>query len=779
MDKGEIVEIGTHDELMNKKDKYFHLIKNQEMNIDHEPIFDEEEEEDENTRRQKRISKQQETILNQTLSRSSICDSLNDNTHNRNSLIKFQNLITSSTIPAENSIISYDYEDYAKKDKENKENDENNNNDVDEGEKALLNKYIDKGLDTVTKEEFANIRVFKKMHWKRFIQLNKKYWFLFLLGLLGTLMTSCLQSSLSYIYAATLNSFNEHGEKLLQSGYYWSSVFIFLGIIACIANIADTLSFQSATALLAYHLRGNMFKNILHQEIAYFDQHKEADLNDQVMESTESISDNNSGSLTSKLSLEVDLMSSINKNISEFIYALFGFIISIIIAFICSWKISLFISTVVPCSLISIYMRMKAIRNKNELIRMTIVNSSNVVSEVVTNIKTVMELNLQDKYITKYSSALNKPQKSLERKYFNSNIWSGITNMFQYIAAMIGLYCSARFIENNTVNFTLAYTVINAFDATLSSILSISNIAPNYDKAVEAFGHILEILDRKSAINSSDKSGITKRDPAEADKIQAQPYEDEEFLKCNVEMKDLKFAYPSRPKNIILNFDEKNNAIKLPFGKKCGIVGSSGCGKSTLIALLLRWYDPNRGGIYIDQINTKDYNLKWLRNQMSIVSQDPSLFNMTIRDNIRYGKLDATQEEIEMAAKKANIHDFIVSLPEGYDTVIGGTSTSKMSGGQKQRIAIARAIIREPKILLLDEATSALDAESELLVQKALDEFSSGRTTIAIAHRLSTLKDFDFLIVIKDGKIEEMGTPEELLMRNGEYSSLVKAGNLK
>jgi ATP-binding cassette subfamily B (MDR/TAP) protein 1 len=423
---------------------------------------------------------------------------------------------------------------------------------------------------------------------------------------------------------------------------------------------------------------------------------------------------------------------------------------------------------------------MKSIRNKNELIRSTFVNSSAVVSEVFTNVKTVFELNLQNKYINKYDESLYKPQKSLEHKYIKSNVWSSCTSVAKYIAIIIGYIFTAKYIDNGTVVFAKAYTTIEAFNIGIGSIISIGTIAPTYDKAVEAFGKILEILDRKSKIDPLDESGIKKLDQdssSDQAQIQTEFHQKEEFFEGNITIKELKFAYPSRPNNVILQFDEINSKIEIPYGKKCGIIGSSGCGKSTFIALLLRWYDPNRGGIYIDDINTKDYNLKWLREKMSIVNQDSSLFNMSVADNIRYGKQNATQEEIEDAAKKANIHDFIQSLPEGYNTIIGSAGTSKMSGGQKQRIAIARAIIRKPKILLLDEATSALDAESELLVQKALDEFSSGRTTIAIAHRLSTLKDFDYLIVIKEGKIEEMGSPKELLEKKGEYYSMVKAGN--
>ncbi|ORX77010.1 P-loop containing nucleoside triphosphate hydrolase protein, partial [Anaeromyces robustus] len=686
MEKGEIIETGTHDELMKKKGAYYGLIKNQEMNL---------------------ISSSSHT----------------DNRIKRNTLNSAIESIPS--IDTENIDIN--------KDKDNKQKQKE-------------------------EEEFAHVRVFKKMHWKRYLKYNKNYWLPLVIGIIGTIIDSTVQPVYSYIYSGALSSFTEVGTKLLENGLFWSKMFIVLGIVNFTSCILQNCGLSTATALLGYKLRSGMFNSMIHQEMAYFDQNKVADLNDDVIKQTRS--SNNSGSLTSKLSLEVDLMKTFNNDLANLGKFIITFILCITISYINSFKLALIISIILPICVLSIYMGMKSIRNKNELIRSTFVDSSTVVSEIFTNIKTVLELNQQEKYIDKYNYSLYKPQRNLEHKYLVNNIWSAFTNISHFIASLVGYYFTAKFIENGTTEFERAYTCIKAFDIAISSLVGVSGIAPTYDKAVEAFGHILEILDRKSEINSSEKSGIIKI---------------YEYFKGNLAIKDIKFAYPSRPNNIVLDFDEKNNnKFEIPYGKKCGIVGSSGCGKSTIIALILRWYDPIRGGIFIDDINNKDYNLKWLREQMSIVTQEAYLFNVSIRENILYGKPEATQKEIEEAAKKANIHDFIVSLPEGYDTVIGGSGTSKMSGGQKQRVAIARAIIRNPKILLLDEATSALDAESELLVQKALDEFSNGRTTIAIAHRLSTLKNYDYLLVIKEGKIEEMGTPDELLEKKGEYYSMIE-----
>lgn len=243
-----------------------------------------------------------------------------------------------------------------------------------------------------------------------------------------------------------------------------------------------------------------------------------------------------------------------------------------------------------------------------------------------------------------------------------------------------------------------------------------------------------------------------------------------------VEFRDVHFRYPTRPAQPVL----RGIDLIVKPGQYIALVGASGCGKSTTIALLERFYDPLSGGIYVDGKEISTVNVNDYRSFIALVSQEPTLYQGTVRENVLLGmdSENVTDEQIEFACREANVYDFIMSLPDGFSTSVGSKG-SMLSGGQKQRIAIARALLRDPKILLLDEATSALDSESEHLVQAALDKAAKGRTTIAIAHRLSTIQKADVIYVFDEGKIVEHGDHSELMKKGGRYSELVSLQNIE
>src|SRR6266545_3635567 len=254
-------------------------------------------------------------------------------------------------------------------------------------------------------------------------------------------------------------------------------------------------------------------------------------------------------------------------------------------------------------------------------------------------------------------------------------------------------------------------------------------------------------------------------------------------VKGEITLEGVKFSYPARPTVQVV----KGLNLTFAAGKTAALVGASGSGKSTIISLMERFYDPTDGVVKLDGHNVKDLNLKWLRNQIGLVSQEPILFATTIRNNVAHGLINTQYENyseeekdllIKEACIKANSDGFISKLPNGYNTMVGERGFL-LSGGQKQRVAIARAIVSDPRMLLLDEATSALDTQSEGIVQDALDKAAAGRTTITIAHRLSTIKDADIIHVMGDGLVLESGNHEELLASNGDYSRLVQAQKLR
>lgn len=281
--------------------------------------------------------------------------------------------------------------------------------------------------------------------------------------------------------------------------------------------------------------------------------------------------------------------------------------------------------------------------------------------------------------------------------------------------------------------------------------------APDLAKARNAAVSLKSLFDRKPEIDSWSPDG-TKVPTMEG----------------NVEFKDVHFAYATRPDQPAL----RGLTMRIKPGQYIAFVGPSGCGKSTAIALMERFYDPLVGGTFVDGAKISSLNLKEYRSHLALVSQEPNLYGGTIRENILLGtdREDISEEEIVRCCKDANIYDFISSLPSGLDTLVGSKGCM-LSGGQKQRIAIARALIRRPKILLLDEATSALDSESEKVVQAALDAAAEGCTTIAVAHRLSTVKNADVIYVFNQGRVVESGTHDELMQEKGRYFELVGLQN--
>ncbi|VAH01977.1 unnamed protein product [Triticum turgidum subsp. durum] len=389
---------------------------------------------------------------------------------------------------------------------------------------------------------------------------------------------------------------------------------------------------------------------------------------------------------------------------------------------------------------------MKFIQGFSADAKMMYEEASQVANDAVSSIRTVASFSAEEKVMDLYNKKCEGPLQTGIRTGIISGIGFGVSFFLLFGVYAASFYAGARLVEDKKTTFPKVFRVFLALTMAAIGVSHTSTLTSDSSRARSAVSSIFAIVDRKSMIDPSDDAGVNL-----------------EPLRGDIEFRHVRFRYPTRPD--IQIFEDLCLTIQS---------GKSGSGKSTAISLLQRFYDPDAGHILLDGVDIQKFQVRWLRQQMGLVSQEPALFNDTIRANIAYGKEgEATESDIVSAAQLANAHKFISSLQQGYGTVVGERG-AQLSGGQKQRVAIARAVAKDPRILLLDEATSALDAESERAVQDALDRVAASRTTVVVAHRLSTVRGADVIAVVKDGAIVERGTHEALIaVKGGAYASLV------
>lgn len=371
--------------------------------------------------------------------------------------------------------------------------------------------------------------------------------------------------------------------------------------------------------------------------------------------------------------------------------------------------------------------------------------------EAISNIRTVAAFCAEEKVLDLYSHELVEPARRSFARGQIAGIFYGVSQFFIFSSYGLALWYGSLLMERGIAGFK---SVMKSFMVLIVTALAMGEtlaMAPDLLKGNHMVESVFEVIDRKTQVKGDSGEELTE-------------------VHGMIELRGVEFSYPSRPD--VLVFKDLN--LKVSAGESMALVGQSGSGKSSVIALILRFYDPTAGKVMIDGKDIKRLRLKSLRKHIGLVQQEPALFATTIYENIVYGKDGATESEVLEAAKLANAHSFISALPEGYNTKVGERGV-QLSGGQKQRVAIARAILKNPAILLLDEATSALDVESERVVQQALDRLMKNRTTVMVAHRLSTIKNADRISVIQDGKIIEQGTHASLVeSKHGAYYKLIK-----
>ncbi|XP_063670717.1 ATP-dependent translocase ABCB1 isoform X4 [Pan troglodytes] len=525
-------------------------------------------------------------------------------------------------------------------------------------------------------------------------------------------------------------------EDMTRYAYYYSGI----GAGVLVAAYIQVSFWCLAAGRQIHKIRKQFFHAIMRQEIGWFDVHDVGELNTRL---TDDVSKINEG---------------IGDKIGMFFQSMATFFTGFIVGFTRGWKLTLVILAISPVLGLSAAVWAKILSSFTDKELLAYAKAGAVAEEVLAAIRTVIAFGGQKKELERYNKNLEEAKRIGIKKAITANISIGAAFLLIYASYALAFWYGTTLVLSGEYSIGQVLTV---FFSVLIGAFSVGQASPSIEAFANARGaayEIFKIIDNKPSIDSYSKSGHKP-----------------DNIKGNLEFRNVHFSYPSRKQVKIL----KGLNLKVQSGQTVALVGNSGCGKSTTVQLMQRLYDPTEGMVSVDGQDIRTINVRFLREIIGVVSQEPVLFATTIAENIRYGRENVTMDEIEKAVKEANAYDFIMKLPHKFDTLVGERG-AQLSGGQKQRIAIARALVRNPKILLLDEATSALDTESEAVVQVALDKARKGRTTIVIAHRLSTVRNADVIAGFDDGVIVEKGNHDELMKEKGIYFKLVTmqtAGN--
>ena len=436
-------------------------------------------------------------------------------------------------------------------------------------------------------------------------------------------------------------------------------------------------------------------------------------------------------------------------------------ILSLSYLFYLNWIFALVILGCVPLLVVITLLVRKRMRDAFMETRKNVAEINGALESSISGIRVTKAYTNQDKELEKFEVGNKNYVKSRSYAYKAMGIYSStttfVTDLFN-VALLVGGGILAAY---GMIDIPEYVTFVVSVSLFISPLTTLINFVEQYQNGVTGFRRFVEIVDEEE----------------EKTKENAKAYD---TLRGEIEFHDVSFGYHNKDYKDDIEYQEEKKEVlshvsfKLDVGKTIALVGPSGGGKTTICHLIPNFYQATEGYISIDGIPINEITFDSLRRNIGIVQQDVFLFNGSIKDNILYGKLDATMDEVILAAKRANIHDYITSLEHGYDTEIGERGV-RLSGGQKQRLSIARVFLKNPSILILDEATSALDNATEIMIQDSLDELCKGRTTIIVAHRLSTIRNADEILVVMDGTIKERGTHEELLLFDGEYKKLYLA----
>ncbi|KAM5559743.1 ABC transporter B family member 1 [Rosa sericea] len=560
------------------------------------------------------------------------------------------------------------------------------------------------------------------------------------IGSVGAIVHGCSLPIFLRFFADLVNSFGANAndmDKMMQEVLKYALYFLVVGAAIWASSWAEISCWMWTGERQSTKMRIKYLEAALSQDIQFFD--TEVRTSDVVFAiNTDAVM----------------VQDAISEKLGNFIHYMATFVSGFVVGFTAVWQLALVTLAVVPLIAVIGAIHTTTLAKLSGKSQEALSQAGHTVEQTVVQIRVVMSYVGESRALEAYSSALRIAQKLGYKSGFAKGMGLGATYFVVFCCYALLLWYGGYLVRHHFTNGGLA--IATMFSVMIGG-LALGQSAPSmgaFAKAKVAATKIFRIIDHKPGMDRNSESGVEL-----------------ESVTGLVELKNVDFSYPSRQDVRILN----NFSLNVPAGKTIALVGSSGSGKSTVVSLIERFYDPSSGQVLLDGHDIKTLKLKWLRQQIGLVSQEPALFATTIKENILLGRPDADQVEIEEAARVANAHSFIVKLPDGFDTQVGERGV-QLSGGQKQRIAIARAMLKNPAILLLDEATSALDSESEKLVQEALDRFMIGRTTLVIAHRLSTIRKADLVAVLQQGSVSEIGTHDELFSKgeNGVYAKLIR-----
>ncbi|TRM64132.1 ste6-like protein [Schizophyllum amplum] len=588
------------------------------------------------------------------------------------------------------------------------------------------------------KSKYSVTQLFRRMG-----AVNSDSYKLYVIGFIAAIATGAVYPAFGIVFSQAIGGFSlTDWHAMRHAGDRNALWFFLIAICSTISIGTQNYAFAASASKLSARLRSLSFKAILRQDVEFFDEESHS-----------------TGSLVSNLSDNPQKVNGLaGVTLGAIVQSASTLIVGFIIGTIYAYQVGLVGFACTPLLISTGYIRLRVVVLKDQANKAAHEESAQLACEAAGAIRTVASLTREADCLDMYSKSLEEPLRQSNRTAVWSNMLYACSQSMSFYVIALVFWWGAKLVSQQRISTTDFF--VGLMSTTFGAIQAgnVFSFVPDVSSAKGSAEDILELLDSKPEIDA---------DSTEGTKISR------ETIRGHIKFENVHFRYPTRPGIRVL----RDLTLDIEPGMYVALVGASGCGKSTTIQLIERFYDPLSGNVYLDGEKISDLNVAEYRKQIALVSQEPTLYAGTVRFNILLGAIkpesEVTQEEIEEACRKANILEFIQSLPNGFDTEVGGKG-GQLSGGQKQRIAIARALLRNPKVLLLDEATSALDSNSEKVVQAALDQAAKGRTTLAIAHRLSTIQNADRIYFIKEGRVSEMGTHDQLIARKGDYYEYVQ-----